>query len=36
MLLILTDDRATNPNVTIARIAGIRIGVNWGWLIVLR
>ncbi len=23
-----------NPNFTIARIAGIRIGVNWSWLIV--
>jgi Zn-dependent protease/CBS domain-containing protein len=24
-----------NPSFTIARIAGIRIGVNWSWLIVL-
>ena len=23
-----------NPSFTIARIAGIRIGVNWSWLIV--
>lgn len=23
-----------NPSITIARIAGIRIGVNWSWLIV--
>jgi len=24
-----------NPSFTLARIAGIRIGVNWSWLIVL-
>jgi hypothetical protein len=24
-----------NPTLTLGRIAGIRIGINWSWLIVL-